>query len=101
MQQSNEILAIPKDAVIPVKIGTGYLLRLQKLLVHLIADKSKEELKDLEERLKDNTIEEDSWMYHFQTIRDFVSYVEQTAVDEKLTVVKNIDDLSQSDPSAN
>jgi hypothetical protein len=87
----SEIHYLPKDALVPVEIGAGFLFRLQQLLVYLIHDKSKDELEELRVRLEKNdlsNIPEDSWMYQYQTIQLLVSSVEQTALQKKITVTK-------------
>ncbi len=84
---------IPKDAQIPITIGAGYLQRLHKMLIYLIHDKTKDEVDEFNENLKNNTIPEDSWMYHYHTIQTFVIMAEDTAIKKNITIVKDIDNI--------
>jgi hypothetical protein len=79
---------IPKDAKVPVEISPGFLLRLQKILVYLVTDRTPQEIQELEEHIKNNSVPEDTWMAHFITIRDLVLKTEQIAVEKKLTVLR-------------
>lgn len=76
---------IPKSALIPVKIGSGFIQRLQRLLIFLIQDKTPEEIELLQKALEDNSAEEDSWMYQYETIQTMILIIEKTAIDLKIT----------------
>jgi hypothetical protein len=85
----SEIHYLPKDAVVPVEVGAGLLFRLQKLLLFLVHDKTKEELEELKERVEKNDVPEDSWMFHYITIHSFITIVEHQAMTKKITVTKD------------
>ena len=93
----NEIHVIPKDAKIPVEIGTGFLMRLQKILFFFVNGKTSEELDQLKELAEGGSIPEDSWMYHFQTIQELVLTLEQIAIDKKIATAKTADDVALDD----
>ena len=84
-EQPEGLYYIPKNAKIPVEIGSGFLLRLQKALVFLISDKSPQEIQELQDHIKNNTVPEDTWMDHFLTIQTLVTVTEQTAIQKKMT----------------
>ena len=87
-EQTEGIQYIPKDALIPIQVGAGFLQRLQKALIFLAADRTEEQIELLQEKIQKGLVEEGSWMYHFETIQTLVSNIEQTAVEKKLTVTK-------------
>lgn len=86
--ESPEIHYIPKEALIPVKIGAGFLQRCQKMLMFMLIDRTPEEMEELKQHLTANTVPEDTWMYHYQTIQGFVMSVEQEAIDQHISVLK-------------
>lgn len=90
MEQSDLIPYIPKDALVPVEIGAGVLFRLQKLLMFLLDGRSKEELQELQDHVKERTVPEDSWMYHVHTVHLMISTIEQTAIDKKIVTYKKV-----------
>lgn len=91
MEETNNIHYIPKDAVIPIEIGSGYLQRLQKGLLFMMENKTPEEIEELKLQLSNNTIVDDTWMYHYQTLISLVMAIEQAAVDKKITILKPLE----------
>lgn len=92
MEEQNEELEgvhyIPKDARIPIEVGSGFLQRIQKMLIFMIENRTEEEIEELRKHIENNTVPENTWMYHYQTLQTFILIVEQTAIDKKLTVLK-------------
>jgi len=78
----SNIKVIKKDAIIDIKIGTGFLQKLQKLMIHIIADVTPEQLaeykKEAENFKQDSEFSED-WMEHLTTISVLVKEIEQQA----------------------
>ena len=91
--KNNEVHYIPKDALIPIDIGAGYLERLHKMLVFLLHDKTKEQVEEFNTLLKSNSIPEDTWMYHYHTIQTFIVMVEDIAIKKGITTIKNLNDI--------
>lgn len=81
----NQIPFLKADAVVPVEIGTGFVQRIQQVLHYLIPTRSEEEIKDLEDRLKNNKPLEE-WMQPFLTITTLLNSIEKTA--EKLGMIE-------------
>jgi len=80
--QTPKLKYIKRDAAIDIKVGTQLLLKLQQMMVFLLLDKSEEELKDFEAKaptLQQEDLQEDSWQYHFLTLRDLVFHLEAQA----------------------
>ncbi len=71
---------IPKDKTIPVEIGTNMLFLLQKVMIFMLADKTKEELDELTQAAADKNVPEDSWMAHYVTIHTLVQGIEEAAM---------------------
>lgn len=78
----SNIKVIKKDAIIDIKVGTGFLQKLQKLMIHIISDVSPEQLaeykKEAENFKQDSEFSED-WMEHLTTISVLVKEIEQQA----------------------
>lgn len=82
---------IPKTALIPIEVGSGYLQRLQKLLIYMLDDKTPEEIENLKQNLINNKVAEDSWEYQYQTVQTLIITIEQTAIEKGITTFKTED----------
>lgn len=81
---------IKKDAVVNVKMGTGYIRRLQEAMHFLVKDKTAEQFEQYKkeaEALKDvqNPSFNEEWKNHVTTLGLLISTVEKAAVDQGLT----------------
>lgn len=91
-QDPNEIYVIPKDAIVPIDIGAGFIARLQKILFFLVEDKSQQEIDQFKSITDPEGLPEDSWMYHFNTIQQLLLALEQKAIAADIAVKKSVDD---------
>lgn len=70
---------IKKDALLSIKVGAGYLQRLQTLLINILDSKSEEELKRIEDMIRDGRSEEEKEIYDIETIFMIIKTIEDTA----------------------
>lgn len=81
---------IKKDAIIPIKIGSEFLRRMQMMSVFLVQDKPEAEIEELRNQMGMGTIPEGTWMYHFETLAVLIHTLEQTALDSMLTEEREV-----------
>lgn len=89
---------INKDAIITVKLGTGYVKRLQQALHFLVKDKTKEEFEQYKkeaEALKDvpNPHFKEEWKDHVTTLGLLINTVEKSAMEQGLTRNATYDEI--------
>lgn len=94
---NENITYIKADALVPVTIGAGYLERLQKLALYILEGKSDEELATFKNNLTAQTIDENSWEFHYETVGMLIKTVELVAVDMALTEEQKIDLTAKGD----
>lgn len=91
---SIKITKIKADAVVSIKIGTGFLQKLQKIMVQLIADKSVEDLDELklaiEEFEKNKQEFPEDWMDNLYTLTLLVREIESELIKEGHTYEEEI-----------
>lgn len=82
----DKITMIKKDAVVDIKIGSGFLKKLQELLMHVTKDISKEDIARYNEEVKKVTSVSyefsEEWMNSVTTISFLIKNIEQSAVDQ-------------------
>lgn len=92
----SKITMIKKDAVVDIKIGSGFLQMLQKVMLHLIEGKSKEDLNVFSDAVKANleSGEEfpEMWMYSLYTISTLVSQIEKALISGGHTYESTVED---------
>lgn len=82
--EKEKLTLIKKDAQIPLIVGTGFLSRLQQVLLSLLEDKTEEELQILTNHIQENSVPVDTWMYHFETISLLIREIEAKAFEKGL-----------------
>jgi ketol-acid reductoisomerase len=97
---------IKPDAVVNIKVSTGYYRRFQEAVMHLVEGKSKEELEKALEEIKSGKIQSD-WVRQYETLLIFCKEFETTAKNEGMTEmistkelqdrISSIDPISPSD----
>lgn len=96
------IKKIKNDAIVDVKIGSGFLQRLQKVMLNLVMDKSPDELAEFkvksEEYAKNTNPEfEQSWMNDLFTMSILINEIEKNMVDAGLTYDEEVPDITVED----
>jgi hypothetical protein len=88
----DKVTMIKHDAVIDIKIGTGFLQKLQKMLVFLTIDLKPEDLeiyKNLNEKGEEFT---EPWMDHLTTLSILLKEIETKAEEQGFTYEGDISD---------
>lgn len=88
---------IKKDAVVSINVSAGFLARVQKMMLAIIAGKNEEDIqkfkKEVEEFTQDNTKEfSEVWIEDLHTLSLLVNEVESTLVKEGHTYEEEITD---------
>lgn len=86
-----EIEIIPGDAIIDVKISGDFLSRLNSFITDFFPYKDKDHYLQLVKDLKDNTNQEDPFVYHFKTLIALQAHVEMEAKAQNKTKKVKID----------
>jgi hypothetical protein len=89
---------IKKDAVITVKVGTGYLKRLQEVLHFIVKDKSAEEFEQYKKEVtamqnSKNPSFNEEWKGHVTTLGLLITEIEKSAMAQGLTENRSYDEL--------
>lgn len=90
MEQSPKIKMIKKDAIMDIKIGTGFLQRLQKMLIYLSKDASEEDMRRYGEMAKNNEEFTEDWMEHLMTMTILLKEIETKAEEQGHTYEDDI-----------
>ena len=72
-----------------IKIGTGYLQKLQQLLLYILTGRTKEDMEEYKKHATSTPQEKDlpeDWMNHVRTVSALISNIEQEAESSKQTV---------------
>lgn len=92
----SKITVIKGDAVVSIKIGAGFLQKLQKIMINIISDKSAEDLdvfKQAMESRKDNNADlPEPWMDDLSTLTILINEIETTLIKEGFTEEQEIED---------
>jgi hypothetical protein len=91
---SNKVTLLKKDALVSIKIGTGFLKKLQDALMDVSANRSEEELKELENLIKEKKELTESWMDTVFTLSLLIRSIEEEALNQGLTYEEDVDNLT-------
>jgi hypothetical protein len=93
---SVKVTKIKADAIVSVQIGTGFLQKLQKIMVQLIADKSVEDLDELkvaiEEFEKNKQEFPEDWMDNLYTLTLLVREIESNLIKDGHTYEEELNE---------
>ena len=90
---------LKKDAIVNIKIGTGYLQQVAGIISFLVEGKTQEDLKNIEEKIKNKT-ELEPWMAAVATLQVLIRTVFEEADKEGLVEYKNLEESLKEDLSA-
>lgn len=91
---STKATLLKKDALISIKIGAGFLKKLQDALIDVCSTHSEEELKQLEELIVEKKDLPESWMDTVYTLSLLIRSIEEEALNQKLTYEEEIDNIT-------
>ena len=87
-----KVKMIKHDAVIDIKIGTGFLQKLQKMLLFMTIDLTPEDM-ELYKKLNENNEElTEPWMEHLTTLSILLKEIETKAEEQGFTYEGDISD---------
>lgn len=81
---------IKRDTTFPIIIGGNTLINLQKLLLHVLADKTDEQIQTAYQKILANQFEEE-WYEHYAFLAGFINHIENVAKEKNLTVEESLD----------
>lgn len=67
MENNKVIEVIKPDAIIEIKMSTGYYQNIQMIIKYLIGDKTEIDIKSAHEQITNKNITED-WVKHYETL---------------------------------
>jgi hypothetical protein len=91
---SNKVTLLKKDALVSIKVGTGFLKKLQDALMDVSADHSEEKLKELENLIKEKKELTEPWMDTIYTLSLLIRSIEEEALNQGLTYEEDVDNLT-------
>lgn len=94
----SKVKMIKKDAKINIEIGTGFLQKLQKLMMYVVADLKEEDVKRYSEESKtyDAAVGfSEDWMEHLTTVSILIKEIEEKAEAQGAVYEKDIDEAIQ------
>lgn len=94
----SKVKMIKKDAKINIEIGTGFLQKLQKLMMYVVADLKEEDVKRYSEESKSYDAAvgfSEEWMEHLTTISILIKEIEEKAETQGAVYEKDIDEAIQ------
>lgn len=90
---------IKKDAVITVKIGTGFLKKLQEALIDVSSNHTEEEVKELQTLVENKSELTEPWMETVVTLTMLIRAIEEEAVTQNLVYDEDIDTVASQQES--
>ena len=95
----SKITLIKKDAKATIEVGTGLLECLQKLIIFLAVDKTKEELESFQQQSEKHKSIQDKydaeWMDHLKIITTLAAIIEKQFVDQKQVEEVDVPDIDE------
>lgn len=79
-----KVTMVKPDALIEVKVGTGFLKKIQGVFIHLLANKTEEELATLSKELEKQEESEDEWIESVKTLSILIRTLEEEAIKQNL-----------------
>jgi hypothetical protein len=83
---------LKKDAIVPIKIGTGFLQQIGAIIPILLENKSQEDVAKIEKLIQDKQ-ELEPWMSAIATIQILVKTVFEEADKEGMVEYRSVDDV--------
>lgn len=90
MSNTAGVPTLPPNTLVPIELGTGYVGKLYELMAYLVADKTPEELTQLDEAIKNNTFEQEPWMKHYMTVIVLLKHIEEVAIEKNLVTYEDL-----------
>lgn len=84
-KKSVEVEIIPTEAIIEIKVSGEFAARLKSLITDFFPYKSNEHYSEIISHIKNNTNQDDPYVYHFKTLLALQTHLELEARAQKMT----------------
>ena len=85
---------IKQNAVIDLKLGSGFIDRIQKLFLYLVNELTKEQLEEYKKLVDQNLPLTEEWMENIATLTTLLKEIEKKADEQGFTYETELDKLS-------
>lgn len=85
---------IDPKAVVSIKMSTSFYIRLKQAVIHMVKDKSKEELEKANKQIEENNITEE-WVIHLETMYILLAEFDKQASDANLFIEKTKEQMEE------
>lgn len=96
-KQTAEVEIIPLDAVISLKVGGSFVARLSAFITDFFPYKDKEHFTEIIKNIKENTNQDDPYVFHLFTLLSLQKHIELEAKEQNQTK-KVLVDLNTGQP---
>jgi len=100
MEQAPKIKMIKQDAIIKIEIGTGFLQKIQHLLLHLTQNLTTEQLEEYKKIVQEQKEFTQDWMDALNTISFLLREIETQADKQGFIFETDVDETPSSEVSA-
>jgi hypothetical protein len=83
---------LKKDALIPLQVGTGFVQKIQSMLMALVDERSPEDIEILQKLAQSGQELPEPWMEHIQVLMILLNELDKSAEANGMTVEKSVDD---------
>lgn len=83
---------IKKDAVLEMKVGTGFFQKLQNLLFFMLSQLTPEQVDQFKKESSAGTELSEEWMHHVTTLSVLIQSLEQSAINSGNTYEKEFEE---------
>jgi hypothetical protein len=94
-----KVTMIKPDAVVKVEIGSGFLQKLQMVVLDLFDSKTEEEVQGLKEAIENHRNNDEDfpeqWMENIYVMTTLISEIEKAIIKEGFTYEKDIDEFTE------
>jgi hypothetical protein len=87
---------IKKDASVDIKIGAGFLQKIQKIMFYIASGVTPEQVEQYKaeaEKFTENSEFSEEWMEHLNTISILIREIEAKATEQGFTYEEDIDNI--------
>jgi len=83
---------IKEDAIVAIKMSTGYYKRIQQVIAHLLEGKSVSTIQEAHKAIAEKNSGKEPWIYHYETLLILCKEFEKTAREnnfiDKMTIAE-------------
>jgi hypothetical protein len=83
---------IKEDAIVSIKMSTGYYKRIQQVISHILEGKSAQAIQEAHKKISEKNSSAEPWIYQYETLLILCKEFEKTARDnnfiDKMTIAE-------------